>query len=96
MKKTITRVNVFGSRSYEFVDVPRERYLGIKDFKKMLKKKDFKIVALKNNKYSEKYFGDKDSKFLIFNTKYGVKKGYYANSLRNEHLVDEVVVISNK
>lgn len=94
MKRTITRVNVFGNRSYEFVDMPRERYLGVKDFKKMLKKKDFKIVALKNNKYSKKYFDDKDSRFLVFNTKYGMKKGYYTDSLRNENLVDEIITIS--
>lgn len=94
MKRTVTWVNTFGNKYYEFVDVPRERYMGVKDFKKMLKKKDFKIVALKNNKYSEKYFGDKDSKFLIFNTKYGMKKGHYADSLRNENLVDEIITIS--
>lgn len=96
MKRRITRVDVFGNRSYEFIDVPRERYVGVKDFKKMLKKKDFKIVALKRNKLSEKFFDDKDSKFLIFNSKYGMKKGYYTDSLRNENLVDEIVVISNK
>lgn len=71
---------------------PVEVFVTSREFEELLSKKDFKIVALKNNALSQKYFED-DSRFLIFNTQYGMEKGYFTNNLTKENIVDEIVII---
>lgn len=74
------------------VKMPSEVFVNSVEFEEMMEKGDYKIVALKNNELSKKYFDD-DSKYLIFNIQFGLEKGYYTNSLRNECLVDEILII---
>ena len=73
--------------------IPCEVFISVEEFEEMMKKGDYKIVALKNNTLSQKYFNDEHSKFLIFNIQHGMEKGYYTESLRNECLVDEILII---
>ena len=72
---------------------PVEVFVTEKEFKEMLSKKEFRIIALKNNELSQKFFKDKDSKFMIFNIKFGIERASYANSLVKEDLVDEIIII---
>jgi len=75
------------------VNVPVENFVNSREFEEMLEKREYKIVALKNNSQSEKYFNDMNSRYLIFNLKYGLEKGYFTNILVNEDLVDEIIII---
>jgi len=72
---------------------PAEVFVTEEEFEELLTKKEFKIIALKNNELSQKFFKDKESKFMIFNLKFGIEKSSYANSLVKEYLVDEVIII---
>lgn len=72
---------------------PAEVFVTEEEFEEMLSKKEFRIIALKNNELSQKFFKDKDSKFMIFNIKFGIERASYANSLAKEDLVDEIVII---
>lgn len=74
------------------VNTPAEVFITEDEFEELLQKKDFKIVALKNNALSQKYFED-DSKYLIFNIQFGIEKGHFANNLLMENLVDEIIII---
>lgn len=76
------------------INNPVENFVNSKEFEELLKRKDYKIIALKNNLLSQKYFKDNDdSKYLIFNSRYGIEKAYYSNTLFNENLIDEIIVI---
>lgn len=73
---------------------PVEVFVTEKEFEEILSKKEFRIIALKNNELSQKFFKDKDSKFMIFNLEFGIERSSYANSLVKEDLVDEIIIIN--
>ena len=93
-KKQVVKRNVFGNIRYESADVTHIE-CSTEEFVKMLNAKKYEIIALERNQYSEQYF-KLDSKYLIFNSEFGIDNGNYADSLINENLVEIIVKINDR
>lgn len=82
--KTVVSQNVFGNVRYEFIEVTHIK-CSTQEFTEMLNAREYEIVAVERNEFSEKYF-KLDSRYLIFNVQFGIESATYADSLVKENV----------